>query len=127
VTPLIETDEAGVRQALAVPGPVLVWFYAPWCLPCRDARRDVEALAGQVPSWAVFAVDIDAAPKAAFAAGITGVPWLAVYRDGVICPVDLGGRRFGGILGRWPVKRLRELVEAALESAAGPVAEEVIS
>jgi thiol:disulfide interchange protein DsbD len=82
-------DEQAVAQALSSGKPVVLDFYADWCIPCKEldgktfSRADV---AGRLASFARFKVDLtrnDAASDAIRSHfGIAGVPTIAFFRGG---------------------------------------------
>ncbi len=64
-------------------GIVLIDFWAAWCGPCRQFAPVFERVSEKHPD-AVFAkVDTDAEQELAGQYGITSIPTLVVYRDGI--------------------------------------------
>ena len=64
-------------------GIVLIDFWAAWCGPCRQFGPVFERVSERNPD-AVFAkVDTEAEPELARMYGVTSIPTLVVYREGI--------------------------------------------
>jgi thioredoxin-like negative regulator of GroEL len=98
--------------AIGVAGVVVVHFTASWCAPCDRAAPVVAELAGDLrprrgyAGAALVVADIDAAPHAAMAADVRGVPCLVAFRDGA---------RVAGLKGFYPRDKLRAWVDGVLK------------
>jgi thioredoxin 1 len=72
------------RRLAANPRPLVVDFWAPWCMPCRviePALKNLEAAyAGQVD---VLRLNADESPDLLRLLGVFSIPTLVAYRDGV--------------------------------------------
>jgi thioredoxin 1 len=97
------TFDAEVLQSLQ---PVLVDFWAAWCMPCRMVAPVVEKVAEAFAGRAkVCKVNVDEAPELANRYGIRGIPSLLVFRGG-----DVVGR----LTGVQPESALVTALESAL-------------
>jgi thioredoxin len=81
------TVELGIErfeETVSREGIVLVDFWAAWCGPCRSFAPVFEA-ASETHADIVFAkVDTEAEQELSSAAGITSIPTLMAFRDGVL-------------------------------------------
>ncbi|MBU4404088.1 MAG: thioredoxin [Candidatus Aminicenantes bacterium] len=64
------------------PQPVLVDFWANWCLPCRQMAKALEKLAAAQPGITVAKVDTDAEPGLASQFQIFSIPTLIMFVKG---------------------------------------------
>jgi thioredoxin 1 len=71
------------EQVLASELPVVVDYWAPWCGPCRVLGPVIEQIAQErAGSIKVGKVNVDEAPDLADRAGVRGIPFVVLYRDG---------------------------------------------
>jgi thiol:disulfide interchange protein DsbD len=82
-------EASQVEAAIAGGGPVIVDFYADWCVPCRELDEKTFAdprVAGILAGYTRFKVDQtrsdDAAAAVAQQFGVLGVPTVIVYTNG---------------------------------------------
>ncbi len=95
-------------EVLRSPKPVLVDFWASWCMPCRAQGPEVEAVAKALSATAVVGkVDVQSESALASRFGINAIPALMVFKGGQVVT------RFTGYTGRGDLER-------ALRDAAGP-------
>ncbi len=91
---VIEVNESNFGQEVVKAElPVLVDFYAPWCGPCKMIAPLLEQLASEFQGRIKFTkLNVDEAPSLAGNYDISGVPTLAIFRDGQLVDRMVGFR-----------------------------------
>ena len=80
--------------------PVLVDFWAGWCMPCIVMAPAIEELARDYAGKATFAkVNVDENPEILQRYNIMGIPHFIIFKDGK--PVE----RIVGAVGRGPLEK----------------------
>lgn len=75
------TDSNFTSEVLHSDKPVLVDFFASWCVPCRSMHPLMEELSTE-DSFLVAEVDIDEAPELADRYSVLSVPTFLIFKNG---------------------------------------------
>ena len=79
------TNENFEEEVLNSDVPVLVDFWAVWCMPCKMLAPIVEELANEANgAYKVGKVNVDEAPELAARYRIAGIPAIVVFKDGEV-------------------------------------------
>src|SRR5436305_2937235 len=77
------SDQDFQSEVLSAAGPVLVDFWAEWCVPCHMVSPVVEEIARQFSSRMIAVkLNVDDNPQTARAYGVMSIPTLIVFKDG---------------------------------------------
>ncbi len=106
--PFAVSDAEFDEKVLKADMPVLVDFWADWCVPCKMISPIVDELAEELDGKMAFAkVDVDSSPITAVKYGIRSIPALLIFKDGK--PVDQ-------IVGAVPKLQLKKKLDSVLGS-----------
>lgn len=80
----IELTAANFEATVRREEIVLVDFWASWCAPCRQFAPTYEAASEQHPDITFGSVDTEDQPQLSAAAGISSIPTLMAFRQGIL-------------------------------------------
>jgi thioredoxin 1 len=79
------TDANFEVEVLKSPVPVLVDFWAEWCMPCRMLTPTIDAVAEEFAGKVkVGKVDTDSNRTISFKYGISAIPTVILFKDGEV-------------------------------------------
>ncbi len=85
------TDSNFDSAVLSAKTPVLVDFWATWCVPCQRLTPSVEAVAAEFDGRLVVGkVNVDENQGIAMRYAIRGLPTLLLFKDGQVVDASMG-------------------------------------
>ncbi len=79
------------EEVLNSPVPVMVDFWATWCMPCKMLAPTLEELAEEANgAYKVGKVNVDAEPALAAQFGIMNIPTVLVFKNGQVVEKSVG-------------------------------------
>ena len=99
------TDATFAADVLQASHPVLVDFWAEWCVPCRKIHTLLDEIAGSELGSKVEIVkmNVDDNPQTALQYGVLGLPTLTIFKD---------GQPVGSVTGAKPKSELVRFIES---------------
>jgi thioredoxin len=100
------TDATFVRDVLQSDKPVLVDFWAEWCMPCRKVDPLLAEIATEMAEQVeIVKLNIDENPETAMAYRVMSVPTLTIFK---------GGQPVQSLAGAKPKGDLVRFIESAI-------------
>lgn len=85
------TDATFQTEVLGSSEPVLVDFWAEWCMPCRMLGPEIDAVADATAGKAkVGKLDIDSNQQSAMQFGVTAIPTVIIFKGGQVVKKFVG-------------------------------------
>jgi thioredoxin 1 len=101
------SDTSFAADVLKSEQPVVVDFYADWCMPCKMVAPIIESLSKEFDKVKFVKVDVDANPAVSDKFGIMSIPTVLFISGGV--PMD-------GITGAAPEKEYRKKLDKLIHN-----------
>ena len=93
---IMVTDDSFEADVIKASSPVLVDFWAEWCVPCQQIAPALEELAsGMADSVTVAKLNIDENPMTPSKYGVRGIPTLMLFKDGQVAATKIGALPMG--------------------------------
>jgi thioredoxin 1 len=100
--PIVVTDDTFETEVVNSPIPVLVDFWATWCMPCLMVAPILEKIASEHEGqMKVARLDVDHNPQIASQHGIMSIPTLMLFKNGEVVE---------RLVGAMPKQRLMEKI-----------------
>lgn len=99
------TTETFEQEVLQAKQPVLVDFWADWCVPCKMLMPTIEALAEEVTNAKICKVNVDTCPQLAMKYHILHIPTLIIFKEGKPIQTVEGGQ---------PKEKILEMLNASV-------------
>lgn len=100
---IVHLNDKSFSEAVeSSPGPILVDFWAEWCMPCRALAPVIEELAQEFEGKVRFAkVNVDDCKDIPAKFGIRGIPTLILFE---------GGKKVNELVGNQPKEKIRSML-----------------
>ena len=112
----VELTQAGFEESVVKENILFVDFWAGWCGPCRMFGPIFEKASEKYPDITFGKVDTEAEQELAGMAGISSIPTLMVFREGIMLFNQAGAL---------PEANLEDLIQAVLKVDMDNVRKEI--
>lgn len=104
--PATVTDTSFEKDVVNSSKPVLVDFWAGWCVPCLQIAPALEELSSELGSKITIAkLNIDENPNVPMKYGVKSIPTLMIFKNGQVAATKIG---------QLSKQRLKEWIDSTL-------------
>lgn len=84
--------EKDIREEMLKGGaPLLIDFYAPWCVPCQMQARVIDEIAKEYGSrLRILKINVDEQPEYADMFSVSSIPTVVIMKDGRVTNSTVG-------------------------------------
>ncbi len=95
------TDSSFEQDVLKAAGPVVVYFWAVWCGPCKMVAPVLEEVSNELAGKVKFGkINVDENQNIAAQYGIRSIPTMMIFKDGDVVSQRVGAVSKGDML-KW--------------------------
>ncbi len=93
------SDDSFEEDVLKASGAVLIDFWAPWCVPCKQIAPILDEIAEEKQDQITIAkINIDDNPNTPGKYGVRGIPTLMLFRGGNVQGTKVGAVSKGKLI-----------------------------
>jgi thioredoxin 1 len=100
------TNENFKKEVLSSSKPIIVDFFAEWCMPCKMMAPVFEGLSNKIKNLTFAKLNTEEYPELASGLGIQGIPCLIIFSK---------GKEVGRIVGFMQEPELKNKIESILK------------
>jgi thioredoxin 1 len=91
---VLKVSDADFTQQIETKGRVVVKYYADWCGACRLMAPKFNRMSDEEKNQGITFLDVNAeeSPEARKLAGVSNLPFFAVFKDGQLVQADFTAR-----------------------------------
>lgn len=84
------TDSSFQEEVISSEKPVVVDFWAPWCVPCRRVSPILEEISEERDDVRFVKVNVDDNPTTAMSYNVSSIPTIARFENGEVTQQAVG-------------------------------------
>lgn len=84
------TENTFENEVINSDKPVLIDFWASWCMPCRMLSPTIEELGQEVPDVKIAKINVDEEEQLARMFRVNSIPTLVMVKDGKVVSRSVG-------------------------------------